>query len=139
VPITPTVLTLLHSTNTKDERPARFGIEDNIAIGDAFADAVCIDYKHLSMTTFVVFNKGANSLEYKIYGHLDENNDVPPAFPGEWVELPKDGYKVTVAGTKARTDTLTANFAWVLFRMKRTIAGQITTAKVTIRSRQSRA
>jgi type 1 fimbria pilin len=129
--------TQLYSTN-KDLRAVIYGKDTGIAILDAWGNGATIDNRHLSMTTITIYNEGANSLDYKVWGHLDDNNGSAPAFDGTWTELPKVDCTTAVAGGVSKAATLTENWAWILIRFKRTASGQATTATVTMRSRQSR-
>ena len=136
--VNPISLTHLHGTNVRDLRPVKFGTQPGVTMTDAYTDGVVIDSAQLGMTTVVIYNSGANSLDFKIYGHLDENNGTQPTFDGTWVEIPKDDSEVTLATDKATGDRIIEDWAWLLIRFKRTTAGQDTTADVTVRSRQSR-
>lgn len=138
MPITPISLTQLHGSGLY-KREVQYAQETGISIdSDTYTDEVCIEHRHLSLVTFTIYNSGANSLDFTIYGHLDENGGVPPAFSTQWAEIPKAGSDCTIATDVTKAETLTENWAWLLIRMKRTAAGQSTTATFTIRARQNR-
>jgi len=140
--VTPIIdLTLLYTTNQISLRPAFFGTEDNIAVNsDTFVDGLIIANSQLSLTTITVFNKDTtNSLDYKMFSHLDDNGGTPPAFSGEWAELPEaNSAIVTVPKEETRAERIIEDWAYLLFRFKRTTAGNNATAKIRVRSRQSR-
>ena len=110
----------IYSTN-RDLRAVIYGKRTAIAITDAFTNGLTVNNIHLSMTTLAIYNEHAsNSLDYSIFGHLDDNGAVEPAFDGTWVELPKDSCVTTVAPQKSKGETFTENWAWLLVRFKNT-------------------
>ncbi len=132
------VTSQLYSSN-KDKRAVLFGKKTGITITDSYTDGIFINNIHLSLTTIGIYNEHAtNSLNYRMYAHLDDNAEIAPVFDGTWIEIPKDNCEVTVGPQASKGETLTENWAWLLFRFKNTVAGSNATAQITLRSRQSR-
>lgn len=112
-------------------------IEDEAIVVDfdIFTDVLSYDNREYVNSIIQIDNTDANALDYIIYGHVDANAGVIPAFTtATWKELKAS---TTLAATKVAIETLTDEYSWVLIRMKETVSTSDSVASIWIRAFKS--
>jgi len=101
----------------------------------ALTDVLSYDNREYVTTIIQIDNTDVNGLDYAIYGHVDANAGVIPAFStATWKELKAS---TTLAATTVAIETLTDNYAWVLIRMNETVPASSSVASIWIRAFKS--
>ena len=97
--------------------------KDSIVLTDTFSTALSFDNRKSSNGIIQIHNTGEESIEYEVYGHVNDTNNQPPDFStSEWISLVVEQPTIPAAGTGY--ETLTDRHSWILIRMKsQTVAG----------------
>lgn len=126
------------STNNADSHTVPYNeIEDEtITVNSStLADILSWDNREYARSIIQIENSDANSLDYAIYANVDSNGGVIPDFTtATWKEIK---VPTALAATKTEVETLTDRYAWILIRMKETVATNSSVAKVHIRAFKS--
>ncbi len=124
------LLTPVHEGSGFNLRTDLLQDEAIVVDSDTFVEKIIVDNREYARTVYHINNDGVtNSLDYEIFAHADKNDGVPPTFDNSWEELKA---ATALLQDSSTVETLTDRYAWVQINIRRTAAGQSTTAKIWI-------
>lgn len=105
--------TKLQTVRGQDIIPFQYAEVLDITASGTEDDLVLIDLRNVKEILWHIHNKGANNLQYRLWGYGRET-DNPPQFGSEWVALAPQN--ITVNGNESAKEDIFERYAWMLMR-----------------------